>query len=106
MSVEASPIITTSAPASPAPAANASGQPGRAGPHVVADDHGGGAGDLGVRPAGRAGQPLVDLLRRQPAHVVGLEDGAHDVRVAGAAHGRDPSSFQELGASSWVSTRR
>ncbi len=63
------------------------GQPGRARPHVVADDDGGGAGHLGVRPPGRAGQRLVDLLRRQPPDVVRLEDGAHGLAIW---HGREP----------------
>ena len=87
MSVDASPIITTSAPASVAPVAKACGEPGRARSHVVADDDRGGPGDLGVRPAGRARQRLVDLLRHQPADVVGLEDGPDGV---GIGHGREP----------------
>ena len=51
---------------------------GRARPHVVADDDGGGAlrvGDhLGEGDAQRVGDPLVELLRDEPADVVGLDE--------------------------------
>ena len=66
------------------------GEPRRARPHVVADDDRGGPGHLGVRPAGRPRQRLVDLLRHQSPDVVGLEDGSDGVGVDFVRHGREP----------------
>ena len=105
MSVDASPIITTSAPASVAPVAKAAASPGELGRMSWPTTTVVGPGHLDVRPAGRARQRLVDLLRRQPPDVVRLEDGADGVWIR---HGGEPRCAvgYEPGASSWVSTRR
>ena len=83
------------------------GQPGRARPHVVADDDACAAPATWTkRPAGRARQRLVDLVGHQAADVVGLEDGAEVRRVERVGHGREPTVLGARRLSRVVSTRR
>ena len=86
--------MTTSAPASVAPSANAAASAGDVGPHVVAHDHRRGAGHLGVRAARRPGQRRVDLLGGQSPDVVRLEDGVDDVGIE-VWHAPNPSQEQQ-----------
>ena len=72
------------------------GEPGERRPHVVPDHDRAalGTGDGDERGPGAPDEVLVELVGDGAADVVGLEDGAHDVRVW-AGHPRDSSAAPE-----------
>ena len=64
------------------------GERDRRRPHVVADDHLLGAGEMGEGVADPARERLVDLFRVHAANVVGLEDGVE--RHTNSCKGKTP----------------